>query len=141
MGLYKVLKIVALVLSLIGVYFFFNLLFKGNDTIVATGEGVDGFLYITYITLALIVALILIFVIKGILGGNVKKTLLVLAIFVAIIVISYAFASGVETPLKDGGTLSASGSRWVGAGLNMFYILAVLAVGAMIFSGIKKVSN
>jgi len=141
MGLYKVLKIVALVLSLIGVYFFFNLLFKGNDTIVATGEGVDGFLYITYITLALIVALILIFVIKGILSGNVKKTLLVLAVFVAIIVISYAFASGVETPLKDGGTLSASGSRWVGAGLNMFYILAVLAVGAMIFSGIKKVSN
>jgi len=141
MGLHKILKIVALVLSFIGIFFFVQLLVKGNDAVVETGEGVDGFLYVTYVILALIVAMILIFVIKGIFQGNLKKTLLTVGAFVLIIVISYVLADGVETPLKDGGTLSASGAKWVGAGLYAFYIMAILAIGAMVFSGVKKITN
>ena len=55
--------------------------------------------------------------------------------------ISFALSNGVETPMKDGEVLSASGSRWVGAGLRMFYILAALAVLSMIFSGAIKILN
>ena len=55
--------------------------------------------------------------------------------------ISFALSNGVETPMKDGEVLSASGSRWVGAGLRMFYILAALAVLSMIFSGARKILN
>jgi hypothetical protein len=40
--------------------------------------------------------------------------------------------------MKDGEVLSAAGSRWVGTGLRTFYILAVGAIGAMIFSGVKR---
>jgi hypothetical protein len=46
-----------------------------------------------------------------------------------------------ETPLKDGEVLSASGSRWVGAGIRTFYILAVVAILSMAFSGVKKILN
>ena len=53
--------------------------------------------------------------------------------------ISYALSDGVETPMKDGEMLSASGSRWVGTGLRMFYILAALAILSMILSGAKKI--
>ena len=55
--------------------------------------------------------------------------------------ISFALSTGVETPMKDGEVLSASGSRWVGAGLRMFYILAALAILSMIFSGARKFLN
>ena len=46
---------------------------------------------------------------------------------------------GVETPLKDGEVLSASGSRWVGTGIRTFYILAVGAISLMLFSGVSKI--
>jgi hypothetical protein len=43
--------------------------------------------------------------------------------------------------MQDGEMLSASGSKWVGTGLYAFYIMAILAIGAMVFSGIKKVTK
>jgi len=58
--------------------------------------------------------------------------------FVIILGIGYAMASGVETEMKDGEILSASGSKMVGAGLYAFYFLAAIAVGLMILSGVKK---
>ena len=42
---------------------------------------------------------------------------------------------------KGDEAVSASGSKWVGTGLYAFYILAILAVGSMVFSGIKKVTK
>jgi hypothetical protein len=34
--------------------------------------------------------------------------------------------------------LSASGSRWVGTGIRVFYILTFVAFVSMIFSSVKK---
>jgi hypothetical protein len=50
----------------------------------------------------------------------------------------FGLAKGVETPLKDGGTLSESGSKLLGAGLYLFYALILVAGGSMLFFGIKK---
>jgi len=50
----------------------------------------------------------------------------------------YFVADGAETPLKNGDMLSASGSKLVGAGLYLFYLLAVIAGGIMLGFGIKK---
>ena len=50
-------------------------------------------------------------------------------------------SDGVETPLKDGEVLSASGSKWVGTGIRTFYILAFLAIGLMLVSGARKIFN
>jgi len=35
--------------------------------------------------------------------------------------------------------LSASGARWVGTGIRAFYILAAVAIGLMLFSGVTKI--
>ena len=64
--------------------------------------------------------------------------LIMLAIFIFVIAISYGISDGVETPLKDGEILSANGSRWVGTGIRVFYILTVVAFVSMIFSSVKK---
>jgi hypothetical protein len=48
-------------------------------------------------------------------------------------------SDGVETPIKDGEVLSASVSRWVGTGIRTFYILSIIAIGLMLFSGVTKI--
>jgi hypothetical protein len=63
--------------------------------------------------------------------------------FLAVVVISYAMASGSTEglPLVDNKVVTESTSRWVGTGLIAFYILAVAAIGSMVFSGVKKVQT
>lgn len=140
MGLHKILKIVALILGVAGVIFWILLVAKGDEVVKSTGEGVDPLIYIAYITLAIVLLFVVIYVLKGIFTGNLKKTLLSIGAFLAIVIVSYMMSSGsVEgLPLLDGEPISESGSKWVSTGLNAFYILAIGAIGAMALSGIKK---
>lgn len=144
MGLHKILKIAALLLSIVGIIFLAMIVSKGDDAVRATGSGVDGILYVAYIMFALVLVFVLVFVFKGLMAGNIKKTLISVGMFLLIVVVSYAMSSGsdVDTlPLVDGLPISESGSRWVGAGLYTFYIMALLAIGSMVFSGITKIKK
>jgi len=143
MGLHKILKIVALILGVAGLIFWVLLVAKGDEVVKSTGEGVDPLIYIAYITLAIVLLFVVIFVLKGILTGNLKKTLLSIGAFLAIVIVSYMMSSGsVEgLPLIDGEPISESGSKWVSTGLNTFYILAIGAIGAMVLSGLKKLTS
>ena len=138
MGLHKILRIVALVFSVVGIVFLAMIVSKGDDVVRETGEGLDGLLYVAYILFAIVLFFVIIFVLKGLMGGNIKKTLIVLGAFLAVVVISYVMADGVETEMRDGEILSASGSKWVSTGLYVFYFLGVIAIGSMALSGVKK---
>ncbi len=70
--------------------------------------------------------------------SGLKNTAIGIIAFAVIVIIGFVLADGVETPMKDGDVLSASGSKWVGTGLYAFYVLAAVAVGLMFLSGIKK---
>ena len=138
MGLHKILKIIAILLSVVGIIFYAMILVKGDEAIATTGEGLDGILYVSYIIFALTIAFVLFFVVHGIFTGNVKCTFLSIGAFLLVVVISYVLADGTPMALPEGDMLSASGSKWVGAGLYAFYIMAILAIGAMIYTGIRK---
>lgn len=138
MGLHKILKILGLVISLIGVYFLANIIMKGDDAVIASGSGIDGFLYTAYIIFALVLVAVIIFGLKGLFSGNIKNTLIILGAFIAVIAISYVLSDNTPMPLKDGKMLSESGSKWVGTGIHTFYILALIAIAAMIISGFKR---
>ena len=99
------------------------------------------FLYVAYIIFAITILFVLFFVLKGLASGNIKNTLISIGVFLLIVVISYVLADGTPMEIQDQEPLSASGSKWVGTGLYAFYIMAILAVGAMVFSGIKKVTK
>lgn len=101
-------------------------------------KSIDILVLIAYIVLIISVVLVVLFVLKGLGSGNAKNTLIGLGAFLLVVAISYLLASGDETPLRDGKTLSANGARWVSAGLNAFYILAVLALVSMLGGGLKK---
>ncbi len=143
--MHKIFKIVALVLSLAGIVSLIRIISAG-DTVMkdaaATGDTalVEPMAWIAYIILALVLAFVVFFVIKNLFtnSAGLKNTLIGLGGFLLVAIISYVISSGVETPMRDGKILSASGAKLVSTGLNMFYILAVLAIIAMLGSGVKK---
>lgn len=135
MALHKIFKIIGIVLGLLGVVFMAMLL-TGNES------AMDWLIFTGYIVLAVVVLMVLVFVLKGIFSGDIKKTLLSVGVFLVIIVLSYVLADSTPMPLPDeGGMLSESGSKWVGTGLYTFYILAIVAILLMVFSGFKKITN
>jgi len=142
MVLHKISKIVALVLGVAGVLLWGMLMIKGDEAVIASGgEGLDSFLYVAYLTFAILLVIVVVFVIKGIANGDVKKTLMSVGAFLLIFVISYILADGVESFTKDGELVTAQTSRFIGTGLYAFYILSVVAVVAMAFSGVKKLTT
>ena len=115
---------------------------KGDEAVIASGgEGLDSFLYVAYLTFTILLIIVVFFVLKGIAGGDVKKTLMSVGAFVLIFVISYVMADGIETFTKDGELVTAQTSRFIGTGLYAFYIMSVLALIAMAFSGVKKLTT
>ncbi len=142
MGLHKVLKIIAFALAIIGAVFALMII-AGDEESALSMSG--NMLYITYVVLGIVLAMVLIFVIKGLFAGNIKKTVLTVGAFLAIVLISYGVSSGTDldlTPFTDKGMeVDESTSKYVGAGLYAFYVLAFLAIASMAFSGAKKIFN
>ncbi len=141
MGLHKILKIVAILLSLVGIIFWAMIFIKGDEAVRATGEGLDGILYVSYILFAIVLLFVLFFVLKGLAAGNIKSTLISVGAFLLIVIIAYVLAGNEPMEMREGEVLSASGSKWVGTGLITFYIMGTLAILAMILSGIKRVTK
>ncbi|WP_203294633.1 hypothetical protein [Luteirhabdus pelagi] len=142
MALHKIIRIVAWLLGIAGIVTLALIISTGDEAIKAGEDGVvNPMTYVAYITAALVLAFTIVFVLKGIFSGDLKKTLLAIGSFIVIVAIAYGLSNGVETQMRDGEMLSASGSRWVGTGLHTFYILAILAIGAMVYSGVVKMTT
>ena len=143
MDLQKLLKIVAIVIGVISIFFLVSILSSGDEAIKAgeSGGTVNVFMYVSYTVLAIAVLIVLAFTILNLVSNTsgFKNTLIGIGAFVVLSLLCYfGFANGVETPLKDGNMLTANGSRLIGAGLYLFYFLALIAGGIMLGFGIKK---
>jgi len=139
MDLHKIFKIIAIVLSVIGAAFAL-LIIAGDE---ATARSMSGnMLMVSYAILVIVLVVVLIYVIKGLFSGNIKKTLMSVGAFVGVILISYILSSGTDldlTPFNSKGLgITEAISKNVGAGLIAFYILGVVAIGSLIFSGLFK---
>jgi hypothetical protein len=101
---------------------------------------VSALVELSRIVLILTVAITLIFTLRGLFsdGKKLKKAGISIGFFLVIILISYLLSEGVETPMKDGEVLSASNSKLVETGIRSFYLLSVIAIGLMLFSGVTK---
>lgn len=146
MGIYKILKYLAIAFGVIAAVLLARVLMAGDDSITGSADVqasvVDPFLWVSYIVLGIVIALVLFYVIKGLFKGDIKKTLLSVGLFLVIIVLSYVLAGDeIIYDRNDVPVISASGSKWVGAGLIAFYILGAFAILAMLFSGVTKIKN
>ncbi len=157
MLLHKIIKYAALAIALVAGVFFIYVLSVGDTAIQSdtTGEFQNStivpLIYLTYVILAFIVLLVLVFVFKNLFSSPavLKKSLISVGLLAVVCVIAYVIAdNGVTNPmtqkpfmLDDGEALSAGSSQLIGASIYAFYILAFLAVASILWSGISKLLN
>jgi hypothetical protein len=108
--------------------------------VIASLISVDAGLFGSYIlfAVALGAAVILPFINTLQSPGEIKKALFALAGIIVLFVISYAIAGSDVTTEQAAKGLSENTSKLVGAGLIMFYLVAAIAIGGLIYSEINK---
>ena len=133
MDLYKILKVSAIGLSLLGIVFVLLIL---SDVL----SGIDLILYNAYVVLFIIVSSVLYFGLKNMFSdkSNLMTTLKMIGSFLGLFALCFILASGEETLMREGKILSATSSKFIGAALFMFYSLIIIASGTMLFFGFKN---
>lgn len=150
MNLHKILKIVAAILSVLGIVFLVRIIAKGDEPIKAAALNgdtaiVDPMAYVTYVIFILTVLFVLFFVIQNLFTnrGSLKSTLIGAGAFAAVLIIAYVFSNGNDAGnyMYNGSPATRGESHLVGAGLIAFYILIVAAGASMVWATIKKMTT
>ncbi len=135
----KLTRIGCIALGVLGVISLFLVFITGDDAI-KFGDGVGAIMPIILLgQLTVLVAVVItsVYALKGLMAdkAKLKSSLMFVVIFLGIFLIAFLLSEGVETPMRDGKVLSATGSKLVGTGIRVFYILTIIAVGLMVLSG------
>ena len=145
MNFHKIVKIVTGILSVLGIVFLFVVIGSGDEEVKAAASmgdysKISPLITLSQVTLGIAITATLIFSLLGLFSDKekLKKALFSIVGLLIVLGASYATSEGVETPMKDGEVLSAAGSRLVGTGIRMFYFLAIIAIGSMLFASVKK---
>ncbi len=86
----------------------------------------------------------LIYVFKNLFSNkeNLKKTLIYIGVFFGVVLVSFILADGTEIKSASNEIIaSESTSKWVSTGLNTFYLLAIVAIGTMFWTGFNKIKK
>lgn len=142
MNVYKISKILVIVLGIIA-----SILFVSTLGMEVTMENnsyiVDYFIYISYIAMAVAFFSVVYFVFKNLITHKeqLKRALISLGIFAAIILVAFILADSTEVKLKDGGVITSTASKLISTSLNTFYILAIISVGVLGWTGFSKIKR
>lgn len=141
MNLHKVTKIAAIVISIL------SLVALGG--LMATSDSEDNswispLIYLSYIILLACIVVVLIYVFKNLFSNkeNLKKTLIYIGVFFGVVLVSFILADGTEIKSASNEIIaSESTSKWVSTGLNTFYLLAIVAIVTMFWTGFNKIKK
>ncbi|MCG2461533.1 hypothetical protein K8352_12295 [Flavobacteriaceae bacterium F89] len=142
--MHKIIKIVLIVLGLLGTLLWF--LLPGSDvpaSEASQNSAMNLMFVMTYVLLAIAIIASLLFALAKLFSSpeSLKKTLLTLAGFVVVVVVAYVFASGSDVDIaglaKNGIHTTEGTVKAIGAGLNVFLILTLVAVVLMVIPGVK----
>lgn len=147
--MYKIVKIGLIVISVIA----FILLFFMPDGDMPIGEamesgGISTMFALAYILLAVAVLSTLIFGLKNMVStpGGLKKSLFGIVGLLVILGIAYGLSSStdisIDTMLDNNNIVTTEGEiKSVGAGINMFFLMLLAAVGLIAWGAIKKATG
>lgn len=144
--MHKLVKILAAIFGVLGVAFLFLILLKGDQTIKdqfisdGTTSAIDPIYILGVIIFFLAILIALVFVLKDVASGDVKKTLISAGLFIGVVLISYILADGSEVLSSNKTVLAPEGatSKWVSTGILATIILAIAAIGSMAWGGLTK---
>ena len=139
--MYKIAKILAILLGVVGLILWILLVRsdENSSTVdIMIGLGIWMTIIIAVITLLFSIAQLVTH------PDKLKKSLISIVAFALILLISYfVLATGTDVNLQEmsrkGIEVSEGTVKLVGGGLWAFYLLAIVAVGAMIIGGAKKI--
>jgi hypothetical protein len=137
----KIVKIALIAIGLIGAVLWFMLPERDMPAAEAAQSGaMNAMFIITYILLGVAVVVSVLFTLKNLFSNpaGLKKTLFVVGGFVLVVVISYVLSSGTDVSpeflaMSDEGTV-----KNIGMGLNVFFILTIIAVASLIIPAVKN---
>lgn len=155
MVIHKVFKYLALLLCVIAAGFFIYTITVGDEIIEggeSQGSTIVPLMNLAYIIMAIAVGLVLVFVLKGVFSSPavLKRSLISVGILLVICLIAYFGladdavtdpGSGKLVMLDEGEALTPGTSKLVGASIYTFYIVAILAVGSILWTGLSKLLN
>jgi uncharacterized oligopeptide transporter (OPT) family protein len=146
--MYKIAKIIAIILGVISLVLWVLIARADSEEVAVVGSSsnnVVGIMINLGYWLTIVVAIItLLFSLAGLATEpeKLKKALISVGVFGAVILVSYLIGTSegfnFDLMADKGIDVSESTVKWVDAGLWSFYILAFLAVLAMIVGGFKK---
>ena len=142
MNVYKISKIVVIIIGIIASLLFVSAL--GMEVSMDNNSYiVDYFIYVSYLAMAIAFFSVIYFVFKNLITHNeqLKRAPISLGLFAASIVITFILADSTEVKLKDGGVISSFSSKLISTSLNTFYILAIISVGVLGWTGFSKIKR
>jgi 4-hydroxybenzoate polyprenyltransferase len=144
----KIVKIVLAVLGLISAILWYQLPGQDMPASEAVESGaITGMFTITYILLAIAVVASLLFTLVNLFAHpqKLKKTLIVIGAFLIVLGFAYAISSGTDVNLDEmasrGIPTTEATVKNIGTGLNLFFLLVIIAVVSMLWGGVKKMTN
>jgi len=139
--MHKFLKIFLLVVGVISAILWYLLPERDMPTAEAAQSGaMNAMFMITYLLLGIAVVASLAFTLMNLFANpkGLKKTLFVIVGFLLVVAIAYVMSSGTDVSADYAAMSTESTVKKIGMGLNVFFILTVVAVGAIILPGIKN---
>jgi hypothetical protein len=144
----KIVKIGLLVLGAVAAILWTQL--PSRD--VPVGDAVESIavhwmFMVMYLLLGIAVVISLVFTVKNLFANPqaLKKTIFVIVGFLLVVAIAYVISDGgdgtVEEMASRGVATTESTVKKIGAGLNMFFILVIIAVLTMLWGAVKNMSN
>ncbi len=137
----KIIKIALIVIGLLSAVLWYMLPSSDMPAAEAAQSGaMNGMFIITYILLGIAVVAALLFTLKNLFSNpqGLKKTLFVVVGLAIVVGISYVLSSGTDVAPEYMAMSSESTVKKIGMGLNVFFILTVVAVFLMVLPGVKK---
>ncbi len=144
----KIVKIVLAVVGVVAAIMWYQLPSRDVPVAEAVQSGsMNIMFFLMYALLAVAVLASLFFTLKNLFANpkSLKKTLLVIGAFFAVVLFSYLISSGSDVSVEEmanrGVATTESTIKNIGTGLNVFFLLVVIAVGSMAWGGLRKMTN
>lgn len=141
MNVYKISKIFVIIIGIIA-----SILFVSTLGMEVTMENnsyiVDYFIYLSYLAMAVSFFAVIYFVFKNLITHKeqLRRALISLGLFSAIVLVAFILADGSEVKMKEI-VISPMYSKLISTSLNTFYILAVISVGVLAWTGFSKIKR
>lgn len=138
MNLNKLTKLLVIVASLLAIVFWTTIAFSSEEQ----GGMITPMIYVAFVVLAVAIVLVLLYTFKNLAAkkSELKKTFISVGAFLGVILVAFLLAD--STPVTVGGEeFSSTTSKMVSTGLNTFYIVALVAIGLMFFTGYNRIKK